>query len=341
MSILNHSNIIKLYSTFQDKHKLYFILEYCPNRDLADLIRSQGKLSLELSKFYIAEIVSALEYMHGKGVYHRDLKPENIALDDKMHLKLLDFATANIKGMFFNKKTMKFEIIEKIEDLNLEDDINAELVGTPDYVSPEVLTRNKIKIGPAVDLWALGCILYLFLHGETPFKDKTDLLMFDKILNDVYVINDNIDPDAKDLINKLLIKDPDKRLGAGPLGSSNDFNSLKSHNFFKGIDWDKLKYMEAPIDITNISFSPLKSKGSTDDSLSPVIRCAKSSEIEMKNDSNSPINSSSTKLSFQDISPFKVIQCIMEDNAKDGLVLESNSFYNYRHLSKKISLVSL
>ncbi len=90
LSILNHPNIIKLYSTFQDKKKLYFIVEYCPNRDLSDFIRKQGKLSNDLARFYSAEIVNALEYVHSKGIYHRDLKPENIVLDSKWHCKIVN-----------------------------------------------------------------------------------------------------------------------------------------------------------------------------------------------------------------------------------------------------------
>ena len=108
LSILNHPFIIKLHSTFQDKKKLYFILQYCPNRDFSDFIRNRGKLTKELTKFYAAEIVSALEYMEKKGVYHRDLKPENILLDEKMHLKICDFSTAVVQGMKFDKRTMKF-----------------------------------------------------------------------------------------------------------------------------------------------------------------------------------------------------------------------------------------
>jgi 3-phosphoinositide dependent protein kinase-1 len=87
----NHPNIIKLLKTFQDKEKLYFGLEYAPNRDLASFIRSQGVLSFEVAKFYTSEIVYALDYLHKKGIAHRDLKPENMMLDSNWHIKIVFF----------------------------------------------------------------------------------------------------------------------------------------------------------------------------------------------------------------------------------------------------------
>jgi 3-phosphoinositide dependent protein kinase-1 len=89
LTSLNHPNIIKLHSTFQDKQKLYFVLDYAPNRDLSTFIRSQGKLSFELARFYAAEIVNAIEYLHSMNIAHRDLKPENMILDINMHIKIV------------------------------------------------------------------------------------------------------------------------------------------------------------------------------------------------------------------------------------------------------------
>jgi 3-phosphoinositide dependent protein kinase-1 len=91
LSSISHTNIIKLLSTFHDRNKLYFVLEYASNKDLASFIRSQGKLSYELAKFYTAEIINALEYLHSKKIAHRDLKPENIILNKDMHLKIVKY----------------------------------------------------------------------------------------------------------------------------------------------------------------------------------------------------------------------------------------------------------
>jgi serine/threonine protein kinase len=96
LSDCNHPNIIKLLSTFHDKEKLYYVLEYCPNRDLSSFLRSQGILSFEMGRFYAAEIVNALEYLQNKNIAHRDLKPENMVLDSNMHIKIV-----KIKLFFF------------------------------------------------------------------------------------------------------------------------------------------------------------------------------------------------------------------------------------------------
>ena len=303
LSILNHPFIIKLHSTFQDKKKLYFILQYCPNRDFSDFIRSRGKLTKELTKFYAAEIVSALEYMDKKGVYHRDLKPENILLDEKMHLKICDFSTAVVEGMKFDKRIMKFvkaeenirlkenktkrkkmedEIKSDESDSDEEDsyDIYRDFVGTAEYISPEVLSRKFEEIGRPVDLWALGCIIFNCLHGRTPFKAKTNNLIFDKILNIEYKLDEDLDENSKDLIKKLLIKEPRDRLGAGGKDSGNYLSALKSHPFFAGISWDSLSLVNPPIELSDLSIITNNFRVFEDhSSLSPVFR---TSRIEKK-----------------------------------------------------------
>ena len=304
LSKLSHPNIVKLYSTFQDHRKLYFILEYCPNRDFAYLIRSQGVLSLAATKFYGAEIVSALEYMHNKNIYHRDLKPENILLDENMHLKICDFATANIKVMSFDKSLMKFVknpkenkniCLDKNNDQEEEENnihnMNLDLVGTAEFVSPEVLSGNICEIGPPVDLWALGCI--------TPFKDKNNNLIFKRILNLNYKFNNPIDDSARNLISLLLVKEPDKRLGAGEQGSELDFSALKSHKFFKDINWEKLHDISPPIANCYLKYSPLKCKIS--DSLSPRRISNKLSDENAYDKQFLKMNSS-----FDIVSPFKI-----------------------------------
>lgn len=279
LSSLHHPNIMKLVSTFQDVRKLYFILEYCPNGDLCDLIRSQGKLKLELTKFYAAQIVSALEYLKIKGIYHRDLKPENMVLDEKMNLKICDFATASIKGSLFDRKTMKFIKLESdnsgnglttMDALKIDKNCwtkNSHLVGTAEYVSPEVIIGKEDLIGPPVDLWALGCIIYTCLHGKTPFKEKTTSAIFEKILNLNYKFDSDVDPIAKDIISKLLDISPNDRLGSGLGDSIDSFASLKSHEFFKGIKWDKLNECHVPVEYLDFKYNPILVKAKLSDSL--------------------------------------------------------------------------
>ena len=127
---------------------------------------------------------------------------------------------------------------------NERTDLKNTFVGTAEYVSPEVLVDQEA--GPATDLWALGCIIYQMFVGCSPFKDKTEYLVFKKILEQNYIMPDSIPKDAKDLIKALLVKDPNKRLGSGIDEEDNNFISLKSHSFFNGLDFDTVNTYDAP-----------------------------------------------------------------------------------------------
>ena len=278
---LSHPNIIKFNKAFQDKKHLFFVLEYCKNKDLGKLIQKVGTFSFKLAQYYAAEILSAISYMHKIGIYHRDLKPENIGIDEDMHLKILDFATANWKGKYFDKTYMKFveisqndyETAVKNMKLNLNEknqnnnedyvlmdghkimNLTEKFVGTAEYISPEVLEYKYDIIGPSVDLWAFGVILYLFFAGKTPFVGKNEEETLDNIRKVNYSFdiekkhekkNINMPKEAKDLIEKILIKDPTKRIGYG----SKDYKEIKEHPFFKGINFDNLS--EEPIPLNKI-----------------------------------------------------------------------------------------
>ena len=257
---LKHPNIIKMNKAFQDDNFLYFVLEYCTNKDLGKLINCLGKFNYKLAQFYSAEILSAIIYMHKEGIYHRDLKPENIGLDEFMHIKLFDFATADKINKYFDIKSMRFvplnkNIISNIKNGNSENNIikvekynilllSHLFVGTPEYISPEVLEHNYPLIGPGVDIWAFGVIIYLFFTGTTPFNSKKESEILENIKNVKYSFdNTDIPDDAKDLISKILIKDPKKRIGY----NSRDYSEIKNHPFFKGINFDELERQTPPI----------------------------------------------------------------------------------------------
>lgn len=228
----NHPYFIRLYFTFQDADRLYFVLNYARRGELLDYLHKLSCFDEDCSRFYGAEIVKALEYLHGLGIIHRDLKPENILLNDEMHIQITDFGSA--------------KIVEPEPDMsggegNPTPQRKNSFVGTAQYVSPEVLTSKSAT--KSSDLWALGCILFQFLSGEPPFRGGHEYQIFQKITKLEYEIPEGFPDVARDLIEKLLVLDPDKRLGCEVMGG---FEPLKTHPFFKGINFETLETMTPP-----------------------------------------------------------------------------------------------
>lgn len=218
-----HPGIIKLYYTFQDDWSLYFIIDLAPNGEMQSLLSRIGSLSITCAQYYAAQIVDAVDYMHNKGVIHRDLKPENLLLDDSFRIKITDFGTAKI----------------------LESDMQVEkFVGTAQYVAPELVVSNETS--QSSDLWAIGCVIYQMIAGRFAFQGLSDFLTLQKIKQMDYSFPDGFDEHGKDLVQKLLVRDPSQRLGAGEPGSCNDMNGLRSHPFFATVQWDTLWTDPAP-----------------------------------------------------------------------------------------------
>lgn len=228
---INHPFFIRLYYTFQDADRLYFVLNYAKQGELLDILRKLSCFDEDCSRHYTAEIVKALEYLHGLGIIHRDLKPENILLTDEMHIQITDFGSAKI---------LKNEP-EISSSTNNEPKRKNSFVGTAEYVSPEVLSSKSVSTSS--DLWAVGCILYQFLSGEPPFRGGHDYQTFQKITKLEYEFPDGFNPVAKDLVQKLLVLDPAKRLGSDETGG---FKMLMAHPFFAGVDWDHLHETAPP-----------------------------------------------------------------------------------------------
>ena len=267
LSQLNSPYIVEILGAFDERRKIYIVMEYLSKGDFSDFIRLNYPMKIETIQFYAAEIVNFLSYIQSKNIVHRDLKPENIMMNEKWHLQVIDFATARILGKYFDKKKMIFkddtisndnnkknELKENQKNIDDDDfDLNPRsdrrgltFVGTAEYVSPEVLGDKPAGFG--ADIWALGIMIYQMFCGRTPFKEKTNYLIFRKIeeLKIEYSSNVNITEEAKDLISKILVKEPSKRLGAGEKGTEYDINHLKEHPFFKGIDWDNLHNITPP-----------------------------------------------------------------------------------------------
>ncbi|KAK6144698.1 hypothetical protein DH2020_021518 [Rehmannia glutinosa] len=185
----------------------------------------KGRLSEDDARFYAAEVVDALEYIHSMGLIHRDIKPENLLLTEDGHIKIADFGSV---------KPMQDSRITVLPNA-ASDDKACTFVGTAAYVPPEVLNSSPATFGN--DLWALGCTLYQMLSGTSPFKDASEWLIFQRIIARDIRFPNYFSAEARDLIDQLLDIDPSRRPGAGPDG----YASLKSHPFFKGIDWTNLR----------------------------------------------------------------------------------------------------
>ncbi|EDO48026.1 predicted protein, partial [Nematostella vectensis] len=224
LSRLNHPFFVILYFTFQDRDKLYFGLSYAKKGELLPYITRLGSFDEKCTQFYSAEIISALEHLHGLQIIHRDLKPENILLDENMHIKITDFGTA--------------KILNKDEEKNKG---RNSFVGTAQYVSPELLTDKRAC--KSSDIWALGCIIYQLLSGLTPYRAGNEYQIFQKIIKNDYSFPSGFPEIPKDLVEQLLILDPTKRLGCEECGG---FSELKKHQFYEGVDWDGLPESKAP-----------------------------------------------------------------------------------------------
>ncbi|PVU99304.1 hypothetical protein BB560_005529 [Smittium megazygosporum] len=201
----------------------------------------------DFARFYIAEIITAVEYMHSVNIIHRDLKPENILLGDDMHILITDFGSAKI----LNESNPPDSEIKRNS-----------FVGTAEYVSPELLSDKDS--GKSSDIWAIGCILFQLLAGKPPFKGANEYQTFQKVLKAEYAFPEWFSSDARDLITKLLQLDPEKRIGCQKSG----FFDIKSHPFFNGFDWSSIYTMTPPnlLEMFSDSSSAEKINAISDDS---------------------------------------------------------------------------
>lgn len=250
-SINRHPFVVKLYYAFQDHEKLYLILEYAQGGELFEHLRLQGMFQEDTAAFYLAELVLALEHLHFTvGVVYRDLKPENCLLDAEGHLLLTDFGLSKVA-------------------VDGEHHCRS-MTGTVEYMAPEVILMQDY--GTAVDWWSLGILGVDLLSGKTPFAANNDQKIREKIVKSKLTLPFFFGPDARDLLTRLLRKEPKKRLGAC---MPKDMKTIKNHRFFRKIDWKKLEMreVEPPIKplITDPALAENFSTEFTDLAVSPVI----------------------------------------------------------------------
>uniref|UniRef100_A0A8C7ZG49 Protein kinase C n=1 Tax=Oryzias sinensis TaxID=183150 RepID=A0A8C7ZG49_9TELE len=200
-----------LYSTFQSKEHLFFVMEYLNGGDLMFHIQDKGRFDINRATFYAAEIVVGLNFLHSRGIVYRDLKLDNIMLDSDGHIKLADFGMCR-------------------ENVSQENRAST-FCGTPDYIAPEILLGQKYTF--SVDWWSFGVLVYEMLIGQSPFQGDDEDELFEAIRTDTPHYPRWITKDSKNLLEQLFMKDPITRMSV--------VGNIRLHSFFKSINWTALE----------------------------------------------------------------------------------------------------
>eukprot|EP00928_Gymnodinium_smaydae_P042785 TRINITY_DN2877_c0_g1_i1.p1 TRINITY_DN2877_c0_g1~~TRINITY_DN2877_c0_g1_i1.p1 ORF type:complete len:550 (+),score=87.38 TRINITY_DN2877_c0_g1_i1:123-1652(+) len=214
LQFLKHPHVIRLYELVDTPTDIFMVMEYVPGGELFDHIVHKLRLREDEARRFFQQILSGVEYCHQTMVTHRDLKPENLLLDSNLHIKIADFGLSN---------TMKDGEFLKTS------------CGSPNYASPEVVS-GKAYVGPEVDVWSCGVVLYALLCGSLPFDDENVPNLFRKIKHGNFTLPGHLSAEAKDLIVQMLVVDPTRRI---------TFAQIRNHNWFQK---DLPEYLQAPLE---------------------------------------------------------------------------------------------
>jgi len=224
----DHPFLTTLFYRFQDDRHLNLVMEYVQCGTVYNLIQKNGRLPNEVARFYAAQIVMAVQYLHGEHMIFRDLNPTNILLDRRLYIKLTDFGLSKV--------------------LNLDDPTARTwtLCGEPEYLAPEII--KSAGHAKEVDWWALGIIIHEMLAGYPPWYDKDAFVIYKKVLqektDEKTFFPRHMDDFAKELLKKLLTKEKKNRIGSSKAGAED----IKKHKWYRGLNWAALynKNLEFP-----------------------------------------------------------------------------------------------
>nr|AML77202.1 putative LOV domain-containing protein [Digitalis purpurea] len=251
LDLLDHPFLPALYASFQTNTHICLITDYYPGGELFLLLDRQPMKVLreDAVRFYATEVIVSLEYLHCQGIIYRDLKPENVLIQNNGHIALTDFDLScltsckpqllipEVDGKKKHKRDQQAPIF-MAEPMRASNSF----VGTEEYIAPEIITGAGHT--SAVDWWALGILLYEMLYGYTPFRGKTRQKTFANILHKdlKFPRNKEVSLSAKQLMYRLLHRDPKNRLG-----SREGANEVKQHPFFRGINWALVRCVNPPV----------------------------------------------------------------------------------------------
>lgn len=284
LSLLDHPFLPTLYAHIEVSHYTCLLIDYCPNGDLHTLLikQPQNRLPVQAVRFFAAEVLASLEYLHALGIVYRDLKPENVLLREDGHIMLSDFDLcfkSDVVPTFEHRRVLRVRPTRKtrrstncfgsrerepLEGEEMEAEFVAEpttafsksCVGTHEYLAPELV--GGYGHGSGVDWWAFGIFIYELLYGTTPFKGGSKEVTLRNIASrngvrfHVAEGEEEGMKEARDLIECLLVRDPRRRLGC-----AKGATEIKRHPFFDGINWALLRTYKPP-DVYGLRKKPSK-----------------------------------------------------------------------------------
>ncbi|CAL8078310.1 unnamed protein product [Calicophoron daubneyi] len=278
--VQNSPWIAKLHHTFQDEKFLYFLMDFYNGGDMLTMLsKFDDRIPENIARFYITEIILAIDCLHQLGYLHRDIKPDNVLLESSGHIVLADFGSCL-----------------KLGDNGLVKNNTA--VGTPDYISPEILRATEDDhgtYGVECDFWSLGVVIYEMLYGETPFYSENLIETYSRIMNfeehfSIPTEYTDVSKDAQDLMRRLIC-DRKHRLGR------NGLTDFKEHPFFEGMDWDNIRQhnppyipeVKSPEDTSNFDIEPF-TRNHEGPPLGPIFRGCQVACIGFTFTNGSPLN---------------------------------------------------